>query len=485
MIQNCNAQTPVMTDPINRALSSVSLRPALTKGLLRHLKEMSRICPVCNLDQLDRVLYHYRKGGESDCLDCNRALTTLCKLTPPISDPLERKIQANLIGGLHRFGMKHHLTPAAPILVTWELTAQCNMGGCRHCHINAKTQERSVSELTASEAKGVVDQLADWGVGGIAFTGGEALLRPDFLELLDYATRCGLACYMATNGLLLTPETIKDLKAAGLCLAHISLDGSHPQTHDHFRGYPGSFEQVLKAVKGCQDQGLQVALAATPTRLNASEMKDLLRLADGLQVDWFITYNYLPVGRGGLDLDLDTLQKDQLWSDLLEESGRSQKTRWLSFSPQMSIFGQITGIADKLSATHYYEPLSTPNIQSMLRASTACMAGRYYLAIKADGGVVPCVFLPEKVGNVRDQNLADLWSNSRILANLRNPDQIEGLCGDCAYGASCGGCRARAKAYTGNYLASDPHCPVAARLAVGAESVQDMKVQGYRPWGRR
>lgn len=469
-MKNCNEQLRLMKDPINSALTNLSQKPVLKKGLLSYLKKLRRICPVCGRDQLDQVLHQYRNRRESNCRTCNQALATLCRLVPLSSDPLVRKIEANLIGGIHRFGLKHHLTPAAPILVTWELTKQCNMGGCLHCHINAQFLGGSSSELTTSEARGVVDQLADWGVCGIAFTGGESLLRQDFIEILEYATRRSLACYMATNGLLLTPDTIKALKEAGLCLVHISLDGSNQQTHDQFRGYSGSFEHVIKAIKDCHDQGLQVALAATPTRLNVSEMKALLRLADNLQVDWFITYNFIPVGRGGMELDLDAHQKDQLWSDLLEESGFCQKTRWLSFSPQVSVLDKITGRADRLLATHYYEPLITSNIQTMLRASTACMAGRYYLAIKADGGVVPCIFLPEEVGNVRKHKLADLWSNSRILTNLRDREKIEGLCGLCNYGASCGGCRARARAYTGNYLASDPHCPVAARLALGARS---------------
>jgi len=481
MLEQCSIYLPEMIDPINKALSGLSQRPALTKGLLRYLRERkeNETCPGCGRDQLDHVLTIYRNGSKSDCRDCTQAGISLCNLIPPSSDPFERKLQANVIGGIHRFGLKHHLVPAAPIMVTWELTTQCNMGTCRHCHIKAETHGGSDSELTSPEAKGVVDQLADWGIGGIAFTGGECLMRPDFLELLGYATSRGLACYMATNGLLLTPDTIRALKKAGLCLVHISLDGSNEQTHDYFRGYPGSFAQVMKSTKDCLGQGLQVALAATPTRVNASEMRDMLQLADSLQVDWFITYNYIPAGRGGVELDLDIRQKDQLWSDLLEEAGHCRKTRWLPFAPQLSIFGKIIGLNDKLSTTHYYEPLFASSYQTMLRSSTACMAGRYYLAIKADGRVVPCIFLPEEVGNVRNHKLADLWSDSQVLENLRDHDRIEGFCDHCAYSTSCGGCRARARAYTGNYMASDPHCPVAARLAMGARPIHEANVGDY------
>jgi radical SAM protein with 4Fe4S-binding SPASM domain len=196
-------------------------------------------------------------------------------------------------------------------------------------------------------------------------------------------------------------------------------------------------------------------------------------------VDWFVTYNYLPSGRGTADLDLDTGQKDELWSNLFEEARHCSKTRWLSFAPQLSVFGKILGGKTSLSPTHYYEPIFTEDYQTMLKASTACMAGRYYLGIKADGRVVPCIFLPEEVGNVRDQKLADLWNRSPILINLRDRDKIKGICRDCAYGASCGGCRARARAYTGDYMASDPQCPVPERLALYTKAVHGADLKGY------
>jgi len=472
-IQTCS---PVMIDPINRALSNLSQRPLLTKGLLKYLREQPVLCPVCGRKRLDQVLSVFGRGGRFDCEECARAGEKLEKLAPPAADPWERKVQAGFIGGLGLFGLNHHFVPAAPILVTWEITARCNMGGCKHCHIDAGRASGPGRELTTAEAEAVTDQLAEWGVSGIAFTGGESLLRSDFIDLVRYATDRGLACYMATNGLLLTPENIKALKQAGLCMVHISLDGGSAETHDRFRGYPGAFDQVIAAVKNCHEEALQVALAATPTRLNDGEMPEMLGLADRLEVDWFITYNYVPAGRGGIDLDLEVEEKDRLWSELGEAAGRCRKTRWLSFAPQMSVYGQATGRSSQLGPTHYYEPLWAAQGQRMLRSSPACMAGRYYLAIKADGRVTPCIFLPEEVGNVRRQKLAELWSESPVLAALRDLDRIEGDCGQCAYRTDCGGCRARARAYTGHYLGSDHDCPVSRRLVLGARAVREESV---------
>lgn len=475
MMQHCNnPQSTVMTDPINRALGRFSQKPALTRSLLRHIRQANSVCKSCRQDVYPKLLSCYRGGNDPECPECSRFLDSLYRIIPPASDLLERRIQSNLIGGLYRFGPGHVFIPAAPVLVTWELTARCNMSGCRHCHINAGNSEKIMAELTTGEAEGIIDQMAQWGVAGIAFTGGEALLRPDFLALLDYATRRGLFCYMATNGLLLNDRNIRELKVAGLCLVHISVDGCSPETHDRFRGHPGAFDQAIKAAGKCMEQGLQVALAATPTSMNASEMPRLLQMADNLGVDWFITYNYLPAGRGGVDLDLDGYRKNRLFHELKQQSERCRKTRWLSFAPQMAVYDRAGNNVGRLSATHYYEPLFTQNIQSMVASSTACMAGKYYLAIKADGNVVPCIFLPESIGNVRHDQLQELWGKSETLRNLRNPDAVEGFCRDCLHSRACGGCRARARAYTGNYLASDPHCPIASRLLhpIGEENLR-------------
>ena len=87
-----------------------------------------------------------------------------------------------------------------------------------------------------------------------------------------------------------------------------------------------------------------------------------------------------------------------------------------------------------------------------------CGAGRFYMGMRANGDLQPCVFFPIKLGNIKEDDFEDLWINNSILKDLRNKDILEGNCGRCKYRYYCGGCRARAYGYTGNYLASDPGC---------------------------
>jgi len=61
------------------------------------------------------------------------------------------------------------------------------------------------------------------------------------------------------------------------------------------------------------------------------------------------------------------------------------------------------------------------------------------------------------VGNVREDNLEELWLHNHVFEDLRNKDLLEG-CGNCSYRYVCGGCRARAYNYFGDYLKPDPGC---------------------------
>jgi AdoMet-dependent heme synthase len=86
-----------------------------------------------------------------------------------------------------------------------------------------------------------------------------------------------------------------------------------------------------------------------------------------------------------------------------------------------------------------------------------CQAGIGLGSIQANGDIIPCVFLPLKIGNIRDASFKEIWDSSEVIAHLKNRE-IEGHCGSCDLKYKCGGCRTAAYAYTGNYLAQDDRC---------------------------
>jgi radical SAM protein with 4Fe4S-binding SPASM domain len=88
-----------------------------------------------------------------------------------------------------------------------------------------------------------------------------------------------------------------------------------------------------------------------------------------------------------------------------------------------------------------------------------CAAARGFVYIKANGDVWPCPFVEVSGGNVRNTGFHQIYHESELFRNLRRREEtLKGLCGECRYKTVCGGCRGRAHAYSGDYLAEDPRC---------------------------
>jgi radical SAM protein with 4Fe4S-binding SPASM domain len=115
-------------------------------------------------------------------------------------------------------------------------------------------------------------------------------------------------------------------------------------------------------------------------------------------------------------------------------------------------------IAMKIHDAHDSKPEDLLLKEFWVHNSVGCHAGIMYLSLRPNGDVYPCAFLPIKVGNIRERSLTDIWHNSEIFNVLRQRDTLKGPCHDCGYRETCGGCRARAYACTGDYLETDPVC---------------------------
>ena len=90
--------------------------------------------------------------------------------------------------------------------------------------------------------------------------------------------------------------------------------------------------------------------------------------------------------------------------------------------------------------------------------SKGCLAGQLICLIDVDGNVLPCSYFPKAAGNIREQSFKDIWENAPLFQEMRDFKAYKGSCGHCEYLNVCGGCRARAYAMTGDYLAAEPFC---------------------------
>src|ERR1700683_5422006 len=139
----------------------------------------------------------------------------------------------------------------APICLTWELTYACNLS-CVHCL--SSSGRRDPRELSTRECMDVIDTLERMQVFYVNIGGGEPTVRPDFWELVDYATAHHVGVKFSTNGLKITPEVARRLPGSDYIDVQISLDGATAEVNDAVRG-TGSFEMATRAMQNLADAG--------------------------------------------------------------------------------------------------------------------------------------------------------------------------------------------------------------------------------------
>jgi Fe-coproporphyrin III synthase len=348
-------------------------------------------------------------------------------------------------------------------VVFWNLTDRCNLS-CTHCYSRSGPGRTTEGELTTGEAFGVIDDLADMGVPLILFTGGEPLMRADLFELAAHAWSRGLRMALSTNGTLITPDIARRIKESGIEYAGISLDGANAKTHDRFRNFPGAFDQTLRAFSACMEAGLRCGVRVTLTKENCHELEALVDLSISLGASRFCLYWLVPTGRGSESYARLQLDRDEVIEalSLLYRKAKETDPAAMEFltvdAPQDCIHllasMEKDGSEDLADARELLESLKG-----------GCSAGTRVANIDTRGNVYPCQFArsPEfLVGNIRDRPFSKIWADQEnpVLARFREKDaRFGGRCAGCNYRDLCGGgCRVRAHAVDGDFLAEDPFC---------------------------
>ncbi len=343
--------------------------------------------------------------------------------------------------------------PDTPLIVSYAVTRGCNLR-CLHCHVSAR--EPMPDELSLPEAMHAVDEMKMLGTQALIISGGEPLTRKNFvLQLAEYCNDVGIIPAMLTNGLLLTPEVAVELKDAGIKAVGIPIDSVNPETHDKLRNLPGTFNKAVKAIKTCLELDLEVVITTMALKGTFEEMPQRIRFLEDLGVDQVAVYDLIPVGRGK-DMMEQAMTKEQrvdlmLYLQRLQEGGDLVFT----MSGGQPLYPEVSLRRHERNGSHPKDLLIK---EFWVHNPVGCHAGIYYFSLRPNGDVYPCTFLPITVGNIRKQSLTDIWQNSPVLKQLRNRQNLKGECGACQYRGTCGGCRGRAYACTGDYLETDPVC---------------------------
>ncbi|MGZ8188931.1 MAG: radical SAM protein, partial [Methylosarcina sp.] len=151
--------------------------------------------------------------------------------------------------------------PAAPVVI-WNLIRRCNLA-CKHCYTTSADIDFP-GELSTEEMYAVMDDLKAFKVPVLILSGGEPLLHPDIFNISRRAKAMGFYVALSSNGTRITDHNIDEIAAIDYQYIGVSLDGIK-ETHDRFRRMPGSFDEALRGVRLCLDQGIKVGIRFTLT----------------------------------------------------------------------------------------------------------------------------------------------------------------------------------------------------------------------------
>jgi radical SAM protein with 4Fe4S-binding SPASM domain len=173
-----------------------------------------------------------------------------------------------------------------PLSGSLELTFRCNLR-CTHCYLGEyRDGIPRQKELSTAEICDILDQITDAGCLWLLLTGGEPLVRPDFLEIYTYAKRKGLIVTFFTNGTLLTPRIADALAELPPFLTEITLYGATQATYEGVTCIPGSYHHCLRGIELLLERKIPLKLKTMVMRANRHEFQAMRDFASSLGVEF-------------------------------------------------------------------------------------------------------------------------------------------------------------------------------------------------------
>jgi len=282
---------------------------------------------------------------------------------------------------LVRFNYRRHvLRQPIPLIMDISATYRCQ---CRCVHCCAEAFRGSgAAELKTEEIKNLIDQASRLGVVQIVFSGGEPLLRKDILELIRYAHDAGMMIRLNTNGLLLKPRVVLNLKRAGLDICAVSIDDAAPQVHDKLRGVPGLHKKALEGIALLRKAGVFFNILTYASKRNVTAgLEKIVALARRHGALSVLVYFPVAVGR---------------WEGKFEQAlNADEREKVRKLQDFRTVYMELP-TADTLCYT--YE--------------------KSIFYVSAYGDITPCPVVPYSLGNIREQSLDKIWRRWTEHLNL-------------------------------------------------------------------
>jgi radical SAM protein len=361
------------------------------------------------------------------------------------------------------------------MIVYWEMTRACGLA-CKHCRAEAMPTPHPL-ELTPIESKELLAQIASFGdpVPHLILTGGDPLSRKDLYNVIDDARALELEVSITPSATPeLTNDAIAKLKEHGIQSLGLSLDGSCAARHDTIRAVPGTFDRTVEAARHAGRLGLPIqvnTLVAAETVDDLPAIYELLRTSFPV-MRWSLFF-LISVGRGKALNEVSPAEGERLMDWVLDLVPHAPFVVKTTEAPS---YRRLALTRMRAAGMHAAEVEKT----SVYRGFQI-RDGHGIVFVSNVGEVYPSGFLPLPCGNVRSEALSNTYRNSPVFRALHAPEKFLGRCGACEYRQICGGSRARAFAYTGNVLESDPFCAYVPAKFPATASKDDLRGERQAP----
>jgi radical SAM protein with 4Fe4S-binding SPASM domain len=317
-------------------------------------------------------------------------------------------------------------TVRAPLTVYMELTRDCNLS-CNHCLVRKEKRD-----MPLECALSLLDQLVEEQVFKVYFTGGEPLLYPGLLDLLEHINGKPIWSLVQTNGLLVTDDLAESFSEAGLGACDLPLFGITPKIHDAVTGNRGSFERLFSAIEILTAHGVRTFVTFTVLRPNVHELPQFF--------DWALEQG-IPLAH--VRRFIPRYPQDEMLPDM--------KT----LAPILSHYAARRDEYDEKGL--HFEIEEAFDFSEI--SDSRCPAGIQLCHITAEGTITPCPYISLSGESVLENKFKQIWETSSLLQKIRTPLEMKGKCVQCTFQEQCGGgCAAAAYHLNGTFESPDPYC---------------------------
>jgi len=345
-----------------------------------------------------------------------------------------------------------------PMIVYWEMTQACALA-CRHCRAEAVTTPHPC-QLSNAESRVLLRQIAAFGdpIPHLILTGGDPTRRTDLFEIIDEARNLGISVSITPSVTQeLTFDKLARLKAHGIVSLGISLDGSEAIRHNAVRGVDGCFDWTMDALESARRLGLPVQVNTLVAQETVDDLPAVYELLKTKQVMRWSLFFLIEVGRGRTLQPISPDQGEELMRWVFDLSRIAPFQIKTTEAPSYRRVALTQMLAEGLTAA---DIKSTPVYRGF-----GIRDGHGIMFVSNQGDIYPSGFLPLAAGNIRKNHAVDVYRHSFLFSSMHSPEQFKGKCGKCEYRSLCGGSRARAFAWYGDPVASDPFCPYQPRVS--------------------